>query len=123
MKDSFLSVWIDPTSSFGTFPLESMKMGIPVIGLVPNLKPSWLNEDNGLWLVNKNSIVDVIADYVQNWLEDNINPYLYNAMETTSKNFSDFSKFEGQVLEVFGGILETRQKSFEEQLNKFEITE
>ena len=123
MKDSFLSIWIDPTSSFGTFPLESMKMGIPVIGLVPNLKPSWLNEDNGLWLVNKNSIVDVIADYVQNWLEDNINPDLYNAMETTSKNFSDFSKFEGQVLEVFGGILETRQKSFEEQLNKFEITE
>jgi hypothetical protein len=100
-----------------------MKMGIPVIGLVPNFKPNWLNEDNGLWLVNKNSIVDVIADYVQNWLEDNINPDLYNAMETTSKNFSDFSKFEGQVLEVFGGMLETRQKSFEEQLNKFEITE
>ena len=30
MKDSFLSIWIDQSSSYGTFPLESMKMGIPV---------------------------------------------------------------------------------------------
>ena len=26
LKDCFMSVWIDPTSSFGTFPLESMKV-------------------------------------------------------------------------------------------------
>jgi len=81
MKDSFLSIWIDPTSSFGTFPLEAMKMNVPVIGVLPHLQPEWLNEDNGLWLVNKNSIVDVAADFVQNWLEDNVNPELYEQME------------------------------------------
>ena len=60
MKDSFISVWIDQTSSFGTFPLESMKMGIPVLGLVPDNVPSWMNEDNGLWVNNKTIIVDVL---------------------------------------------------------------
>jgi hypothetical protein len=45
LKDSFLSVWVDPTSAFGTYPLESMKMGIPVIGQLPHLQPEWLNEN------------------------------------------------------------------------------
>jgi glycosyltransferase involved in cell wall biosynthesis len=100
-----------------------MKMGIPVIGMVPNLKPEWLNEDNGLWLVNKNSIVDVIADFVQNWLEDNINPELYSEMESTANTYSDFEKFEKSVLETFSNIIEIRMKTFEEQLNKFETIE
>lgn len=120
MKDSFVSIWVDQTSSFGTFPIESMKMGIPVIGLVPNLQPEWMNEDNGLWLVNKNSIVDVVADFVQNWLEDNINPELYDFMEKTSNEYTDINKFESDVIEVFSSMIETRMKTFEEQLTKFE---
>jgi hypothetical protein len=59
IKDCFLSVWIDETSAYGTFPLESMKVGVPVLGLVPNLVPSWMNEDNGLWINNKNQIVEI----------------------------------------------------------------
>jgi hypothetical protein len=83
MKDSFISVWIDQTSSFGTFPLESMKMGIPVLGLVPDNVPSWMNEDNGLWVNNKTIIVDVLSDFIQNWLEDNLNPELFFNMDKT----------------------------------------
>ena len=120
MKDCFLSVWMDQTSAFGTFPLESMKMGIPVIGLIPNLQPEWLSEDNGLWIANKNTIVDVMADFVQNWLEDNINPELYTEMEKTVENYSSIENFESQVMSVFTEILDTRMKSFEEQLNKLE---
>ena len=80
MKDSFISIWIDQTSSYCTFPLESMKMGIPVLGLVPDIAPSWMTEDNGLWLNNKTLIVDVLSDFIQNWLEDNVNPQIYEQM-------------------------------------------
>ena len=83
MKESFISIWIDQTSSYGTFPLESMKMGIPVLGLVPDIAPSWMTEDNGLWLNNKTLIVDVLSDFIQNWLEDNVNPQIYEQMEKT----------------------------------------
>ena len=65
LRDCFLSVWIDEKSAFGTFPLESMKSGVPVIGLTPNLKPDWLTEDNGIWMNNFNLLPDVIADFIQ----------------------------------------------------------
>jgi hypothetical protein len=119
MKESFASVWIDPTSGFGTFPLESMKMGIPIIGLVPNLIPQWMNEDNGIWINNHNMLVDVIADVIQNWLEDNLNPKLYEEMEKTINEYSEISKFDEDVNTIFGDMINTRLKNFEEQLSKF----
>ena len=53
-----------------------MKSNVPVLGLVPNLLPEWMTEENGLWINNKTQIVDFIADYLQNWLEDNVNENL-----------------------------------------------
>lgn len=120
MSESFMSVWIDPTSSFGTFPLESMKKGVPVVGLAPNMIPEWMNEDNGIWLNNQNMIVDVVADFVQNWLEDNINPGLYEGMEKTVEKYSNREIFEQNVLTVFEKWLSVRLENFEEQLNKFQ---
>jgi len=120
MKDSFISIWIDQTSSYGTFPLESMKMGIPVLGLVPDIAPSWMTEDNGLWLNNKTLIVDVLSDFIQNWLEDNVNPQIYEQMEKTIVGVSTEQKFEEETLLLFSKIFETRLTSFEDQLSKFE---
>lgn len=120
MKDSFISVWIDQTSSFGTFPLESMKMGIPVLGLVPDHVPSWMNEDNGLWVNNKTIIVDVLSDFIQNWLEDNLNPELFANMDSTIESIGNFEKFQSDTIELFDGIFENRITSFEDQLEKIE---
>jgi len=123
MKDSFLSVWIDDRSSFGTFPLESMKMNIPVIGLAPNLVPEWMTEDNGIWLNNVNTVIEVVADFVQNWLEDNVNSELYTEIQKTAEKYSDYEKFESDVANLFDKFINTRLESFEEQLNKFQTTE
>ena len=123
LQDCFLSVWVDETSSFGTFPLESMKSNVPVLGLVPNLVPSWMNEDNGLWINNKNQIVDFVADFLQNWLEDNVNEKIYESMLITVNESSTKIDFEKNVISLFDGFLQTRLNSFEEQLNKLEPTE
>ena len=123
LQDCFLSVWVDETSSFGTFPLESMKSNVPVLGLVPNLVPTWMNEDNGLWINNKNQIVDFIADFLQNWLEDNVNEKIYESMSLTSSETISKSDFEEKVITLFDGFLQTRLNSFEEQLNKLEPAE
>ena len=120
MKESFASVWIDNISSFGTFPLESMKMGIPVIGLVPNITPEWMNEDNGLWVNNKTLIVDVLSDFIQNWLEDNLNPELFSKMELTLSSISTTEKFEKDTISLFNELFKKRIESFEDQLSKFE---
>jgi phage-related protein len=94
-------------------------MGIPVIGLVPNLVPEWMNEDNGIWINNINMLSDVIADVVQNWLEDNLNPVLYDEMEKTISNYTDITNFNTEVVKTFSGMINTRLNSFEDQLSKF----
>lgn len=118
LKECFLSVWIDETSSYGTFPLESMKSNVPVLGLVPNLIPEWMNENNGIWLNNKNQISDFIADFIQNWLEDNIKEELKDEMLKVVEKLSTKQEFEKVSLELFETYLKTRMDSFEDQLNK-----
>jgi hypothetical protein len=123
MKDCFLSVWIDETSSYGTFPLESMKCKIPVVGLVPNLVPEWMNEDNGVWVNNKIQIVDFVADFLQNWLEDSINENLETEIIKTAENLNTKEDFEKISVNLFEGYLTKRLESFEEQLNKLQTIE
>lgn len=123
LKESFLSVWVDAESSFGTFPLESMASGTPVIGKVPNMLPSWMNDENGVWVNNENDMVDVVANFVQNWLEDNISEKLYENMLSTSNEFKNKLKFESSVLDLFNDIFNSRAEAFQEQLDKLNITE
>jgi hypothetical protein len=123
LKESFVSVWVDRESGFGTFPIESMISNTPVIGVVPNLKPDWMNENNGIWTYSFNEIIDVLANFAQNWLEDNINEELYSEMESTSLKYRDEEKFKTEVLSTFNEYFESRHKLFSEQLDKLKITE
>jgi hypothetical protein len=121
LKDSFVSVWIDNESSFGTFPLESMKTKTPVIGKIPNIKPSWMDEHNGIWVNDTLLIVDVLAEFIQNWLEDNISEKLYESSMETAKKFSDVQKFENDTVELFSKYINKRLQNFEEQLEKIQL--
>jgi len=123
MKESFVSVWIDQISGYGTFPLESFKMGIPVIGLTPNLVPEWMNENNGIWVNNQMMLVDVLADFIQNWLEDNISPSIFSEMEKTVSELQTEENFNSEIENLFDEIFKTRTLNFESQLNKFETIE
>ena len=120
LRDCFVSVWIDDESGFGTFPLESMKSNVPVIGKVPNLPAEWMTEDNGIWITDKTLFADVIADFIQNWLEDNIKPEMYEEMKKTADKYSDKQEFESSVTTLFESFLTNRANSFEEQIIKTE---
>lgn len=123
LKDCFLSVWIDETSGYGTFPLESMKCGVPVIGKVPTLFPHWMNEDNGLWIGEETKLCDFTADFIQNWLEDNIKPELYDKMDETVATLSSKEEFEININNLFSDYITSRETSFVEQLNKLKTEE
>ena len=120
LRDCFVSVWIDDESGFGTFPLESMKSNVPVIGKVPNLPVEWMNEENGIWITDKTLFADVIADFIQNWLEDNIKPEMYEEMKKTADKYSNKQEFESSVTTLFSKFLINRADSFEEQIIKTE---
>jgi hypothetical protein len=120
LKECFLSVWIDDESGFGTFPLESMATGVPVMGKIPNLQPEWMKEENGIWVDDKNLMPDFIADFTQNWLEDNIVPSLYEEIEKTAEQYKNYEQFEKDTISYFNGYINTRIESFEAQLSKIE---
>lgn len=123
LKDSYLSVWVDNESAFGTYPLECMITGTPVIGKVPNMKPEWMNEENGVWTYQFNEIVDIVANFTQNWLEDNISQDLYKNMYETGSKYLDKGNFESNVSNLFLEYFEKRTNSFSEQLEKIKVTE
>jgi len=123
LKDSFVSVWIDDESSFGTFPLESMASGTPVIGKVPTIKPKWMNDDNGIWFFDKIQTIDIIAEFIQNWLEDNISEKLYEEGLKTSSEYMDQSVFEDKVVDLIESYVTNRIESLESQLEIKELQE
>ena len=123
LKDSFVSVWVDDESGFGTFPLESMASRTPVIGKVPNMKPEWMADNNGVWTYEMNNIIDILAEFVQNWLEDNISESLYENSLLTAEKYSDKSEFDNNVLNLFSEYFDIRRDSFQTQLDKMKVTE
>ena len=123
LKDSFVSVWVDDTSGFGTFPIESMASRTPVIGKVPNMKPEWMLDSNGVWTYEVNQMPDIIAEFIQNWLEDNISEGLYEEGLQTASKFKNKEEFDSSVIATFNSYLEVRKESFVLQIDKLKVVE
>jgi hypothetical protein len=116
LKECFVSVWVDDDSTFGTFPLESMKCEVPVIGKIPKNEPDWLGE-NGMWTYDENKITEILGQYVMAWIEgveltdevkqkmkDTLLPY---DTEITKKNIiSVFESFKINRVSVIEKALE-----------------
>lgn len=68
LKECMVSLWVDDNSTFGTFPLESMKCGVPVVGKIPKNEPDWLSE-NGMWTYDENKLVELLGTYILAWIE------------------------------------------------------
>lgn len=122
LSESCLSVWIDDISGFGTFPLESMKCGVPVVGKVPTLKPEWMTEDNGIWTIDTNQIVDLVAAVFKGWLEDRVPSELYEEMKTTVKDLT-YEQFTKDTLSVFNNIRNSRKEQLQLTIDKFKELE
>lgn len=122
LKECAFSVWVDDVSGHGTFPLESMKCGVPVIGKVPNLQPDWMTDDNGLWTIDFNGMVDVIATIMKHWLEDTLPTDIYEHMEKTSKEYTK-ERFNKELSKSFELIMNARKETLKEVINQYEKLE
>jgi glycosyltransferase involved in cell wall biosynthesis len=119
VSECMLTVWIDSESGYGTFPLESMKSGVPVMGIAPELVPYWMNEENGIWIKDRILLPELLGDWIQNWLEDNIAPSIYENMEKTVSSLPSRDDFENKVLSLFEEYLTIRANSMKDQISKF----
>lgn len=114
LKECMASVWIDDESTFGTFPLESMKCGVPVIGKIPNTEPDWLSE-NGFWTYDGNKIVGLLGAYILAWmdgveLEEDVKEKMRNTYISYSKeshSMATLSIFNTLVVQKIESIKNT----------------
>jgi len=122
LKECFVSVWIDDESTFGTFPLESMKCGVPVIGKIPSMEPDWLSE-NGIWTYDTSKIVELLGTYTLAWLEGvELTNEITQKMGETLLPYSK-SLTENNILSVFNSFRNKRIESINNALEKLKVEE
>ena len=117
LGESCLSVWVDRISSFGTYPLESMRCGTPVIGVLPIMKPEWLTKESGIWTQDESTIVETIANFMKNWLEDSLPEELYTSMENATEPYT-MEKESDSVLKYFESLISEKTVEMEALINK-----
>jgi hypothetical protein len=132
LSESFLSVWIDDISGFGTFPIESMKCNTPVIGKIPRMVPEWMgniNENgdlelykNGIWTYNLNTIHDIVATMVNLYLEDNMPSDIVSGMSEYQTKYT-FEQQKESIEKVYSGIVNERIVELETIKNNEESKE
>jgi len=107
LSESCLAIWVDEVSSFGTFPVEAMKCGVPVLGKVPNMVPEWMTDKNGLWTHDNLVISDLAANYFQAWLEDGEPKELYEEMSKMNDSYT-VEQQKVKIKEVYEKIINDR---------------
>lgn len=122
LKECMVSVWIDDESTFGTFPLESMKCGVPVVGKIPSTEPDWLSE-NGMWTYDENKIVEILGTYILAWLEGvDLTSEVKDKMKETLLPYLP-SVTENNILSIFASLKNKRVESIESALEKLKQEE
>jgi glycosyltransferase involved in cell wall biosynthesis len=117
LKECMVSVWVDNESTFGTFPLESMKCGVPVIGKIPETEPDWLDE-NGMWTYDTNKVVEILGSYILAWIEGvELQEEVTTKMKDTLLPY-ETSITQNSINSIFGSLINKRIESIENALEK-----
>jgi len=126
---SCLAIWIDDQAGFGTFPLEAMECGTPVIGKVPNMVPEWLEttdeqgnlvvKNNGIWTNTTVNIPELISTYIKVWLEDSVPAELIDSIKKSTGEYTP-EKQKEILAKVYSQLVEERKEEFNNMLPKVE---
>ena len=117
LKECMVSLWVDDESTFGTFPLESMKCNVPVIGKIPDTEPDWIGE-NGMWSYDSNKLVEILNSYISAWIEGvELNDEVKDKMKETLLPY-ETSVTENNILTIFGSLKNKRVESIQTALEK-----
>jgi len=118
LKECMVSLWADDESTFGTFPIESMKCGVPVVGKIPSMEPDWLSE-NGMWSFDENKLVEILGTYILAWLEGV--ELTTEVKDKTKETLLPYltSITENNITTIFGILIGQRHNALKSAFNNF----
>lgn len=120
LKECMVSVWLDDESTFGTFPLESMKCNVPVVGKIPDTEPDWLSE-NGFWTYDGSKIVEILGTFVLAWIEGaDITEEVKEKMKQATLPYTKQIHNEA-TLSIFNTLLSQRVDLIKNNIEKIKI--
>ena len=67
--------------------------------------------------------MDIAAEFVQNWLEDNISDQLYESGVEVAEQYKNYDEYSKKILETFNEYFEIRKKTFEIQIDRLKTNE
>jgi hypothetical protein len=100
LSGNFAAVWVDRIASFGTFPLECMKVGTVPICLKPDIMPDYMLERDetgavvkvvegaGVWTDNFYDLPVLLGEVLIKFLDDSITPSLYESMDAVVAKYT-----------------------------------
>lgn len=122
LQDCMASLWVDDESTFGTFPIESMKSGVTVIGKIPRLEPDWLG-DNGMWSYDTDKLVDILGSYVTAWVDGvELNDEAKETINNTIKSY-DNDNIKNNIISVFNSFKNNKIDAIKKGLEKLKQVE
>jgi hypothetical protein len=67
---------------------------------------------NGLWTDDINTIPDILASVVNEWIEDNVSPILYDEMSKTDQKYT-LDEWNNNIENMITDIFDKRISEFE----------
>jgi hypothetical protein len=121
IADSFACVWIDEISSFGTVPIEAMKVKTIPIGIIPSIVPEYIDETlyNGLWTHDIFQIPDLIADVIKMEIQNIIPEKVYNDMKTTADKYN-IAESKESIIKAYTYFIDKRVNEIQRYIDECE---
>lgn len=116
-------LWLDKDAGFGTLPLEAMKSGAIVVGMIPEFEKDYTKvDDTAIWSNSLEVLAEQLGVVIKEWLADNIPGNVYENMMTLTSNYT-VENHEKTLIQAFSNIIENRKTLINKNLENINENE
>ena len=118
VREAALTIWIDEEAPFGYSALEAMKSGSIVLAKLPNNKPSWIVDKDGmltsgcLWFENIREVPSMVASLVRRWITNAVPSEITKDGKEIASEYTE-ARTSDEITKYVSTIFEKRKQELE----------
>lgn len=113
-------LWLDKDAGFGTLPLEAMKSGAVVVGMIPEIEKNYTKtDDTAIWSNSLEILAEQLGVVIKEWMVDNIPSAVYENMEKITTDYT-VENHEKTLISAFSNIIEKRRTLIEQTIENIQ---